>query len=177
MADRKRYLIDTDVFAHIRLRQDSDRIYNEIAKAVHGGWVRTVKQVPDELKKWPTVHARIKPLCKKMIVPAKEQFCAEVKAMNQIVQNNAPFLFQQVGGKNPDPADPWLIAVAKVHGYILVTNEKASSTARIPAVCKMPAIGCLCINGAYFLLETGIVKDIEFSEVSASAFFGYGQGA
>jgi hypothetical protein len=177
VADEKRYLIDTDVLAHIRFRQDSGHIYDEIAKAVHAGWVRTVKQVPDELKKWPTIHARIKPLCRKMIVPAKEQFSREVRAMNQVVQDNAPFLFQQVGGKNPDPADPWLIAVAKAHGYIVVTNEKPTRTTAIPAVCRMPAIKCPCINGAQFVLETGIVKTIDPSEVSASAFFGYGQGA
>ena len=76
--------------------------------------------------------------------------------MNQVVQDNAPFLFQQVGGKNPDPADPWLIAVAKVHGYTVVTNEKATSTSRIPAACRMTAIDCPCINGAHFLLETGL---------------------
>ena len=110
-------------------------------------------------------------------MPAQEQFALEVRAMNQVVQDNAPFLFQQVGGKNPDPADPWLIAVAKVHGYTVVTNEKATSTSRIPAVCRMAAIDCPCINGAHFLLETGIVQDIKFSQISASAFFGIGQGA
>ena len=71
MPDSTRYLIDTDVLAHIRLRPDSAEIYDGIAKAVHAGWLRTVKQVPDELKRWPTVHARIKPLCKKLIVPAQ----------------------------------------------------------------------------------------------------------
>ena len=176
MTDGKRYLIDTDVLAHIRNRKDSDHIYDEIAKAIHAGWVRTVKQVPDELKKWRTVYSRVNPLRKKLIVPAKEQYCTEVRAMNQVIQDIAPFLFEQVGGKNPDPADPWLIAVAKVHGYVLVTNEKTTSTTRIPAVCRMPQVNCPCINGAHFLLETKIVEEIEFSHISTSAFFATGNG-
>lgn len=177
MDSGKRYLIDTDVLAHIRNRTDSAEIYDEIAKAVHAGWVRTVKQVPDELKRFPTVHARIKPLCKKLIVPANEQFCVEVRAMNQVIQDNAPFLFEAVGGKNPDPADPWLIAVAKVHGYTLVTNESPDSTKRIPAACRMSVIDCPCINGAHFLLETKIVTEFSFDQVSARAFFGSGERA
>jgi hypothetical protein len=167
----KRYLIDTDVLVHIRKRKDSDRIYAALSKAAHEGWARTVKQVPDELERWKGAYPKVQPFKRKLIVPAKEQYCVAVRRMNDIVQDNAPFLFEPAGGKNPDPADPWLIAVAKVHGYTVVTNESPHSSVKIPAACKLPAINCPCINGAHFLLETKIVEGFELSQISAQAFF------
>jgi Domain of unknown function (DUF4411) len=45
-----------------------------------------------------------------------------------------------LGGKNPDPADPWLIAVAAAHGYVVVTDENQDSPRKIPAACRLPKI-------------------------------------
>ena len=174
MNSDKKYLIDTDVLVHIRLRKDSDAIYAGIEKAVKEGWLRTVKQVPDEVKKWPKPYAKIAPFKSRFIVPASEQYCDTVKAMNELVLNLAPLLIAQVGGKNPDPADSWLIAVAKAQGYTLVTNENALSPVKIPAVCKLPQIKCPCISGPHFLLETGIVTEIKPEHISVHAFYGLG---
>jgi len=168
----QKYLVDTDVLVHIRSRPDAEAIYAAIADGATAGWVRTVKQVPDEVQRHAPAYAEIKPIKKNLIVPAEEQYCEEVRSVNELVQDLAPLLFEQVGGKNPDPADPWLIAVAKVHGYTLVTDENPRAVSRIPAVCKLPQIACRCITGPHFLIETGIITHIDPAHIEPHAFFG-----
>jgi hypothetical protein len=90
--------------------------------------------------------------------------------------NNASYLWEQTGGRNPDPADPWIVAVAATYGHTVVTNESPRSPARIPAACKLPAIGCRCIRGPHFLLEVGIVTEIKYEFVDPAFFFEHGEG-
>lgn len=165
------YLIDTDVLAHIRYRSDSQRIYSGLIGVGHSGALKTVKQVFDELKKHKIAHGILYPHRKHLILEADLQYCAEVSERLEAIKTHAGFLWAQTGGKNPDPADPWLIAVAAVHGFTLVTNEKRESAKKIPAVCKHTSIGVKCITGAEYLLLTGIVSEVKPEHISPHAFF------
>ena len=119
----KRYLIDTDVLVHIRHRRDSERIYTELIEWAEQGVVKTVRQVFGELKIHEPVHKRLAPHRTKFIVPTEEQFAPEVQNYLDIIGDDASFLYAVTGGKNPDPADPYLIAVAAVWRYTVVTDE------------------------------------------------------
>lgn len=167
-----RYLIDTDVLVRIRQRPESESIYKEVIEASNSGRVKTVRQVFDELKRFKSVHSTLSPHRSKMLVKAEEQLCQEVQSVIEILGNSAPWLWEQTGGKNPDPADPWLIGVATVHSYTVVTNEGQQKMQRIPAACRQTGVGCRCISGPHFLLEIGIVKEIKPEHVSVEAFFG-----
>jgi hypothetical protein len=103
------------------------------------------------------------------------QFSAEVQARLEVLKKDAGHLWMQVGGKNPDPADPWLIAVAAAHKFTVVTDEKQESSIKILAACKLPKIACRCISGPHFLIEVGIVRleEIEPEHISPQAFFGF----
>lgn len=138
------------------------------------GELKTVRQVFDELKSHGRAFDTLRGHKSKFVVPMKEQYCVEVKGFIEQLGNKAKFLWEQTGGKNPDPADPWLIAVAAHYGYTLVTNESPIKTTRIPAACKIEGINCKCISGPHFLIEANIVTEIKPEHISVTAFFGEG---
>jgi len=169
------YLVDTDVLEHIRFRADSDHIYTGIIAMAKAGIVKTVRQVFGELKKHKQAYEILHPHEKMLVVSPTIQFCAGVQAVIQLLETVAPNLYETFGGKNPDPADPWLVAVSKFHGYCLVTDESPHSAIKLPAVCKKKEIDCVVRSGPHFLIEVGLVKKIEPEHLSAQAFFGFGQ--
>lgn len=168
--DQHKYLIDTDVLARIHARSDSQKLYQGVISLAKGGRVKTVRQVFGELKTHGPQYKIISPHRRDFLIDPAEQFSEEVGDWIDYLGDNA-FLWEQTGGKNPDPADPWLVAVAKVYGYTVVTNESERSSLKIPAACRLPQIGCRCINGAHFLFEVNIVSEIKPEHISAAAFF------
>lgn len=171
------YLIDADVLGHIQQRSDSNIIYGGIIEGILAGRVKTVRQVATgELKKFPEAYQALHPHNAAFEIGTERQFCPEVQTLLDLIPELAPGLFEQFGGKNPDPADPWLIAVAKVHGLTLVTDENRYSPKRIPMVCDLPQLKCKCISGPHFLMETGIVDEIKPEQIAdLRAFYEIGQ--
>jgi hypothetical protein len=140
------------------------------------GTAKTIRQVFGELKKHKEAHTILKPHEKHLLVTSAIQYCVEVRAKIEVVKTVAGHLWAQVGGKNPDPADPWLISIAAAHGYTLVTDENQISPMKIPAACRNEKIDCRCIAGPHFLIEVGLVKEIKPEHINPHAFFGLGQG-
>lgn len=138
------YIIDTDAIAHIQDMVDSEPTYERLIQQVHAGNLMTVEQVFDELKRWPDVRNRFWPLRDQM---KANQYHADVQQIVGYISDNFEFLFDLTGSKNPDPADPWLIGCAKVFGYTLVTDERQTSTKKIPFVCRQQSIQVDCIGG------------------------------
>ena len=173
-----KYLIDTNVLIRIGVRKDSQGIYNGLIKLAQAGRVRTIGQVFDELKKrGPIASQALKEYRNVFEVPAAEQFDVEVsKVIEQLGNHKPPWLWPQIGGKNPDPADPFLVAVAAVYKYTLVTNESPYSTVKIPAACK--DVGARCIRGPHFLFEVELVdiKEIKLAHIDPTAFFDENEG-
>jgi len=167
------YLLDADVLAHIQRRPDSNLILEGIVEGILVGRVKTVRQVASgELKKWKEAYAALHPHHANFELATEQQYCAEVKALLDIVNELVPDLYEPFGTKNPDPADPWLVAVAKHHGFTLVTDENPNSRTKIPMACDYPALKCRCISGPHFLLETGIVQEYKPEHISVHAFYG-----
>lgn len=106
----------------------------------------------DELRRWPEVQARFWAVKKAMYV---NQHHPDVVEWAGRIADDFEFLFDLTGSKNPDPADPWLIACAKVYGYTLVTDERQSSTKKIPFVCRQQGLDVRCIGGLTLIEELG----------------------
>jgi len=175
VADKKTiYVIDTDVLVRIRARKDSTEIYAALVKMAEKGELKTVRQVFDELESHGSAFKALSNHKAKFLVPLKDQYCEGVQKLIEELGNKAQYLWEQTGGKNPDPADPWLIAVATHYGYTVVTNESQISQTRIPAACKIEGIGCKCISGPHFLVEAAIVTEIKPEHISVAAFFAEG---
>ena len=173
MPDKPPYLIDTDVLEHIRHRADAEQIYTGLIGMAKDGKLKTVRQVFGELKKHKSTHKVLAPHERHFVVSSQLQYCVEVQEKMAILNREAAYLWPQIGGKNPDPADPWLVAVAATHGCTLVTDEKQDSPARIPAACKLPKIACKQIAGPHFLVTVGLVTEIKPEHLSPKLFFGY----
>src|SRR5262249_22894553 len=152
--DGKIYVIDVDVLARIHVRKDSNHIYDVLIDMAQD---KELRAVFDELKRFGTVNDILKGHRDAFQIPAEDQFHKDVPALMETLGNEAPYLWEQTGGKNPDPADPWIVAVAAKYGYTVVTNESPRSPVRIPAACKLPKINCRCIRGPHFLHEVGLI--------------------
>lgn len=171
MAEAPRiYLLDTDALAHIRERPDSDSLYNGIIRLAEQGIAKTIPQVFGELERFGDVYKRLAPHRKKLLLRASLIYCEEVGRYLDILGNLDRPLWEQTGAKNPDPADPFLVATAAAHGYTVVTNENTRSPYKIPATCKLEAIKCRCISGPHFLYEVGIVTKLRPEWISVEAF-------
>lgn len=85
-----------------------------------------------------------------------DQYHADVMRFVGYISDNFESLYDLSGAKNPDPADPWLVACAKVFGYTLVTDERQTSVKKIPYVCRQQGIDVECINGDTLLNRLGL---------------------
>jgi hypothetical protein len=133
--------------------------------------VRTVRQVFDELQKHPIPYGILKDHRELFQIPTVEQHYLPVGDLIEILGNEMPDFWEQTGGRNPDPADPWLVAVGAAYEYTVVTNEKQRSSIKIPAACRLPKINCRCISGPHFLFEVQLVTDIRPEHISPADFF------
>lgn len=84
-----------------------------------------------------------------------DQYHADVLAFVGYISDSFEFLYDLSGAKNPDPADPWLIACAKIFGYTLVTDERQASQKKIPFVCRQQNVSVECLNGPGMLERLG----------------------
>lgn len=169
------YLIDVDVLARIHVRKDSDTIYAALIEMANDNTLRTVRQTFDELKRFGSVNDILKIHRDLFQISADYQFHEDVSKLIEVLGNKASYLWEQTGGKNPDPADPWIVAVAAKYGYTVVTNESPRSPMRIPAACRLPEIRCRCIRGPHFLHEVGLVKEIKPQHIDPAFFFEEGE--
>jgi hypothetical protein len=173
--DRAPYVLDVDVLARIHVRKDLEHIYNSLVVMAENGRVRTVRQTFDELKRFNPVHEILKTHRDKFQISTADQFCSPVQKYIEVLGNEASYLANATGGRNPDPADPWIVAVGPTYGYTVVTNESPRSLYRIPAACRLPAVGCRCIRGPHFLIEVGIVTEIKPEHIDPAFFFEKGE--
>jgi hypothetical protein len=125
-----------------------------LKKLVVGGKLKTVEQVFDELRRWPHLQGQFKPLKKDFLV---DQHTPEIALVAGQIADDFEFLFDLSGTRNPDPADPWLIATGKILGWTVITDERKASTKRIPYVCRQQSLQVRCINGPEFFKEVGIL--------------------
>jgi hypothetical protein len=65
----------------------------------------------------------VKPFKKSILMPDSDLYAADVIAEIREIQKHHPGLINPLTGSNP--ADPFLIAVAKSHLAIVVTDEKS----------------------------------------------------
>jgi hypothetical protein len=108
--------MDVDVLASIHVRKDSTSIYNGLIGMAKGNSLRTVRQTFDELKRFGPQHDILKVHRYTFQISTEDQFHSDVAKLIEILGNEANYLWEQTGGKNPDPADPWIVAVAATYG-------------------------------------------------------------
>lgn len=147
------YLIDCDAIAHLDGAAHCGTVLRGFKQLIADGTLKTVEQVYDELRRWPHLQSQFTPIKKQFLA---EQYTPEIAAVVGQIADDFPFLFDLTGTRNPDPADPWLIAVGRIMGWTVITDERKTSTRRIPYVCRQQSVNVRCINGPEFFAEVGI---------------------
>ena len=147
------YLIDCDAIAHLDGVAHCNTVLTGLKKLILADTLKTVDQVYDELRRWPHIQAEFKPIKEQFLC---DQYQTEIASLAGQISEDFEFLYDLTGSRNPDPADPWLIAVSKILGWTLITDERKASTKRIPYVCRQQSINVRCINGPEFFAEVGI---------------------
>lgn len=148
------YLIDCDVIAHLDGTAHCGACVTGLKKMVLAGTLKTVEQVYDELRRWPILQGEFKSIKHQFLI---NQYTPEISRLAGQIADDFEFLFDLTGVRNPDSADPWLIAAGKVLGWTVVTDERQTSTKKIPYVCRQQSLQVRCINGVGFFKEAGIV--------------------
>ncbi|MCX6097359.1 MAG: DUF4411 family protein [Caldiserica bacterium] len=97
-----------------------------------------LKRMDDGISKWARQH-------KSMFVEPEKQVQDEMK----MIMNRFPGLSNLDAGRSV--ADPWVIALAKVHGGVVVTEEKRhpGKQPHIPDVCD--SLGIICMDILQFI--------------------------
>ncbi len=147
------FIVDTDVLVHISNRPNGNAVYAALIPHCQRSAILTVEQVFDEMKRFPEVRELFWPHKNMMRV---DQYHAEVLSFVGFISETFDSLYDLSDSLNPDPADPWLIACAKIFGHTLVTDERPLSTKKIPFVCRQQGVDVECINGTGLLERLGI---------------------
>jgi hypothetical protein len=107
------HLINTCVLVNIRdVHKNSSKVWDSVASQIENENLKSVRHVLDEVeRRWPDIFNKLKPFKKKMLIPDADLYAADVIAEIREIQRLHPGLINPLAGGNP--ADPFLIAVAK----------------------------------------------------------------
>jgi hypothetical protein len=144
------------VLVNVRdVHNDSEAIWESIEGAIKSDSLKTVRQVWDELeRRFGPIHKRLKRYRKTLLIADSDLYAPDVVAEIREIRRHHQTLINPFGGGNP--ADPFLIAVAKSLSAVVVTDEKAKGSghrSRIPYVCTNRNVGWM--TGSDYLKELG----------------------
>lgn len=163
------YIIDTSSLMHVdgedsspKLRrfstEERDRFWRHFVARVDDGRIKTIREVFDEIERNDRrATQELAPRLQKLLVPTTDDFNCVASLLKDerfrgLVRDDAV----------SEPADPWIICVARRLGLIVVTNEvrtadrkRPDGRARIPDVCG--ALGIDCIDVVEFARREGLM--------------------
>lgn len=146
-----KYVFDSNIFIDLQRRQPIDvypSVWEKVSELMEEGVIISSQEVfeelaagDDELSNW----AKRRSMC---FVPSDETVQTEVRS---ILSNHRGLV---EGGKKKNNADPFVIAIAKLSGCAVVSEEARSNnpgSPKIPDVCS--AVGVTCMNFVAFSRE------------------------
>jgi hypothetical protein len=144
MSNSGLHLIDTCVLVNIRdVHKNSFKIWDALAAQIEAEKLKSVRHVLEELeRRWPDIYKRVKPFKKTILIPDGDLYAPEVIAEIREIQKHHPGLINPLAGGNP--ADPFLISVAKAKLAVVITDEKSKGhghKSKIPHVCTNRNVG------------------------------------
>lgn len=138
-----RYIFDSNIFIELQRRQPIDvypSVWEKISELMEKGVVVSCQEVYEEilvghdsLATWVKQRASF-------FIPTTEEVQTEVRS---ILANYRGLV---EGGKKKNSADPFVIALARLSGYAVVSQEARSNnmnSPKIPNVCSELGIKCL----------------------------------
>jgi hypothetical protein len=147
--------LDTNTLVNLQGAVDSHAVWSRVCQAMEEKRIKIAEHVWDEPDKWPDVKANIKAFRKYFQIRATDHYRQDVTDEVDRILSLHPELIDQTGEGNP--ADPWIVALAKVFNLVVVSDERRTGkkhTRKIPYVCR--SCGIECIGSESFLEEIGV---------------------
>lgn len=149
------YIIDSGIWIHIEKYHRHDvfkKFWSQLDNSIGDGSIITPQEVLDEVETGTMSPVPIGPLLKArngLIIPLDQPLMNEVTN----VLSGCPTLIDPDSEKNG--ADPFVVALAKLRGGVVVTTEKPRKSPngkmKVPDACSHFKISCLDWYG--FLLD------------------------
>lgn len=140
------YLVDTSAWLNIDLRSDADNVWNLINGLIRQGRIVACAQVLNELRENPMYLSRFHPY--ESALQAGDRNADDLAYLMHVgkVTHDHPGMACARGKKTK--ADPYIIALAELEKYIVVSDETCAKTQsrKIPGVCKQRGIKCLTLD-------------------------------
>jgi hypothetical protein len=126
--EKDRYVIDTSSLAAIG---KSEEIWSCIIKLIGEGRLKTVSRVMGELEKVdPEGYQKLKPHAEKIVVYNSNDLVLEAGRLSRLYPQMC-----RSRGSYPGPADPYVVALAKLNNHVIVSDE-GTARRKMPWVCK-----------------------------------------
>ena len=137
------YLIDTSAWFDIDSRADAGDVWRIIVTLIEDARVFFCAQVLHELRGSSTYESRLKRYEKALSAGDRDDI-AYLQHVGKIT-HDYPAMSKPTGSKTP--ADPYVIALAELEGYVVVADESMKRPNRkIPGVCKQRGIRYLTLT-------------------------------
>lgn len=130
--DRK-YLFDTSAIVNLHQMKNNNGEWDIFVLGIKSGNVRTIEKVFVELRKWEDTQEAIKK--ERPTIIQNDEGDDVFNTVGDIMDKHEELINQYA--RDNDQADPWLIAIAKAYGYVVVTDERRTNPKakrRIPYV-------------------------------------------
>jgi len=139
------YLIDTSSWLEIDGRLDSEDTWALIATLIEKGRIVACSQVLDELRDNPIYLSRFKPHEKALLAGSRRNEIEYLQYVGRVTYEH-PAMSKATGIKTP--ADPYVIALAELEGYVIVADEtcRKRPNRKIPGVCKKRGVRCITLG-------------------------------
>ena len=140
------YLIDTSAWLNIDSRPDSEYVWGLVVALIEQGRLVACAQVIAELRGSPIYMLRIKPY--EAALQAGDRSSNDPSYLQHVgrIAHEHPGMCKATGVKTP--ADPYVVALAELEKYIVVTDETSTRrpNRKIPGVCSQRGISCTTLD-------------------------------
>lgn len=159
------YVIDTsavldlegvnDATSYTNDAQVRERIWRGLEDMIRQGRVVTVYAAKDEFKrKCPSVYKRLQPLSNDFFRPDSVSLFQALQGVLSRVEERTLRRLNRIK-PNRDPADPYLVALARLENRTVVTSEKHrrdrnppyQRDEKLPDICEANGVPCLNLQG------------------------------
>ena len=138
------YLIDTSAWLNIDSRPDAEDVWRLVVTLIEQGRIVVCAQVLGELRDDPIYVPRLKPY--ERALQAGDHNSDDVAYLQYVgkITHDHPAMSKATGSKTP--ADPYVVALAELQGYVVVADESTKRPNRkIPGVCQQRGIRCITL--------------------------------
>lgn len=139
------YLVDTSAWLKIDSCSDSEDVWRTIVALIEQGRIVACAQVLGELRDDPIYLLRLRQYEEALQAGDRNSDDPEYLLYVGKITHDYPSMSRATSSKTP--ADPYVIALAELEGYVIVADEttKKRPNRKIPGVCQQRRIRCITL--------------------------------